>query len=114
MAKKVHVSGPSPKGKAPKVPKSAKTKPRSAKTTPVEQRSAGRPKGQTNFQPERPLQVRDSGNFKGIYEGPVGPRWVRVYASDQENSLRLLALADLIEAQDPSLIRLLNKQVKAA
>lgn len=111
-AKKTSTKKAAPKSSKGKVSAQVETKAPAA-STDATSRGAGRPSGATNFVPSSPLQVRDSGNFKGVFEGPVGPRWVRIYAADQENSLRLAALVSLIEKGDASLTRLLQKEVKA-
>lgn len=110
---------PSKKSAAPKAPKAAKkaskkaAAPKAAKAPKADStRGAGRPEGATNYVPTKALEVRDSGKFKGLYETPVGPRWIRVYAATPASSLQLAALRDLLTSDDASLLRLLNKRVK--
>ena len=81
-------------------------------TVAPENTVSGRPAGSKNYIPENALTVRERGEFRGMFEGPVGPKWIRVYAKDQENSLLLDTLASLLESEDASLLRLLKKSAK--
>lgn len=74
---------------------------------------AGRPPGHRNFVPSDGLSVRDIGKWKEYHEGKSGPRWVRIYASDQNNAVLLGALVNMVNKNDPALTKLLAKTAKS-
>ena len=100
-------SKPAVKKSATRSPKKAGPKqPKKAAPEPV-RTGSGRPKGHKNYVPSKELEVRDSGNFRQVFNGEFGPKWIRVYASTQEASLALAKLMELINAEDKKLFSMI-------
>jgi len=102
-------SKPSKPANKPGSPANKPGTPATKPDTPVRTSGAGRPGGSPNYVPSVPLEVRDVGKMQGHFDKPTGPRWIRVYAKDVEDSLMLGALKQLIEGEDPTLMKLLKK-----